>query len=153
MTNQNYAATNFVNCLRCIRHPLCLAVELAGGFRRGHAGLSHGSNPRPAQGRDSSRRADGVSCRPRGRRQANVWRDGWFASHHLAGRRNSAVTRCQVSAARTGEFAEPDYLVQVDTTLPNDPEFLDGTLWGLNNYGQNGARPTRTLMRRRRGTC
>jgi subtilisin family serine protease len=36
------------------------------------------------------------------------------------------------------EFAEPDYLVHADATLPNDPKFLDGTLWALNNYGQNG---------------
>jgi len=35
-------------------------------------------------------------------------------------------------------FAEPDYLVYADATLPNDPKFLDGTLWALNNYGQNG---------------
>lgn len=36
------------------------------------------------------------------------------------------------------EFAEPDYLVYADATMPNDPKFVDGTLWGLNNYGQNG---------------
>jgi len=36
------------------------------------------------------------------------------------------------------EFAEPDYLVYADATLPSDPKFTDGTLWGLNNYGQNG---------------
>ena len=36
------------------------------------------------------------------------------------------------------EFAEPDYLVYADGTTPNDPKFLDGTLWGLNNYGQSG---------------
>src|ERR1035437_8474288 len=35
-------------------------------------------------------------------------------------------------------FAEPDYLVYADATTPNDPKYLDGTLWGLNNYGQNG---------------
>jgi subtilisin family serine protease len=35
------------------------------------------------------------------------------------------------------EFAEPDYLVYADATLPNDPYFTNGTLWGLNNYGQN----------------
>jgi len=35
------------------------------------------------------------------------------------------------------EFAEPDYLVYADTTSPNDPKYVDGTLWGLNNYGQN----------------
>ena len=34
-------------------------------------------------------------------------------------------------------FAEPDYEGQV-AGLPNDPKFLDGTLWGLNNSGQNG---------------
>jgi hypothetical protein len=31
------------------------------------------------------------------------------------------------------EFAEPDYLVYADATLPNDPYFTNGTLWGLNN--------------------
>jgi subtilisin family serine protease len=39
------------------------------------------------------------------------------------------------------EFAEPDYLVYADATLPNDPKFLDGTLWGLDNYGQGGGTP------------
>jgi subtilisin family serine protease len=36
------------------------------------------------------------------------------------------------------EFAEPDYLRYTTLTTPNDPKFMDGTLWGLNNYGQNG---------------
>jgi len=36
------------------------------------------------------------------------------------------------------EFAEPDYLVYANAALPNDPKFVDGTLWWLNNYGQNG---------------
>jgi len=36
------------------------------------------------------------------------------------------------------EFAEPDYLRQITSTEPNDPKYLDGTLWGLHNYGQNG---------------
>ena len=35
-------------------------------------------------------------------------------------------------------FAEPDYLRYLDLTTPNDPQFVDGTLWALNNYGQNG---------------
>jgi subtilisin family serine protease len=35
-------------------------------------------------------------------------------------------------------YAEPDYLRYTTLTTPNDPKFLDGTLWGLNNYGQNG---------------
>src|SRR5438094_3131401 len=35
------------------------------------------------------------------------------------------------------EFAEPDYTGRVFAT-PDDPKYLDGTLWGLNNTGQNG---------------
>ncbi len=35
------------------------------------------------------------------------------------------------------EFAEPDYTVHADLA-PNDPKYLDGTLWGLNNTGTNG---------------
>ena len=34
-------------------------------------------------------------------------------------------------------FAEPDYLVYAAAT-PDDPLYANGTLWGLNNYGQNG---------------
>src|SRR5438876_4224313 len=34
------------------------------------------------------------------------------------------------------EFAEPDFTGRVFAT-PNDPKFLDGTLWGLKNTGQN----------------
>jgi subtilisin family serine protease len=36
------------------------------------------------------------------------------------------------------EFAEPDYLRHTALTTPNDPKYLDGTLWALNNYGQDG---------------
>jgi hypothetical protein len=36
------------------------------------------------------------------------------------------------------EFAEPDYPVYADTTLPNDAYFTNGLLWGLYNYGQSG---------------
>ncbi len=38
------------------------------------------------------------------------------------------------------EFAEPDYFMHADAT-PNDPQYLNGTLWGLNNTGQNGGTP------------
>jgi subtilisin family serine protease len=38
-------------------------------------------------------------------------------------------------------FAEPDYVRSVAATFPNDPAFLDGTLWGLHNTGQNGGTP------------
>jgi len=36
------------------------------------------------------------------------------------------------------EYAEPDYIVHVAATTPNDPYYTNGTLWGLNNTGQNG---------------
>lgn len=32
---------------------------------------------------------------------------------------------------------EPDFVVRIAATTPNDPAYLDGTLWGLNNMGQN----------------
>jgi subtilisin family serine protease len=35
------------------------------------------------------------------------------------------------------EFAEPDYEIHA-TATPNDPKYTDGTLWGLNNTGQDG---------------
>src|SRR5690348_12843835 len=38
------------------------------------------------------------------------------------------------------EFAEPDYLVHGCAT-PNDPLYLKGSEWGLNNTGQNGGVP------------
>jgi subtilisin family serine protease len=40
------------------------------------------------------------------------------------------VTRYQQSGLV--EFAEPDYIGHTFATLPNDPKYLDGTLWGLN---------------------
>jgi subtilisin family serine protease len=42
---------------------------------------------------------------------------------------SSLITQYQQSGLV--EFAEPDYLGQVFSTTPNDPKFLDGTLWGL----------------------
>ncbi|MDX1953846.1 MAG: S8 family serine peptidase [Verrucomicrobiota bacterium] len=35
------------------------------------------------------------------------------------------------------QFVEPDYVVQGSLT-PTDPAFVNGTLWGLRNQGQNG---------------
>jgi subtilisin family serine protease len=35
-------------------------------------------------------------------------------------------------------FAEPDYRVRAAVTEPNDPRYLNGALWGLNNIGQSG---------------
>jgi subtilisin family serine protease len=39
------------------------------------------------------------------------------------------------------EFAEPDFIRKLNLTEPNDPRYLDGTLWGLHNSGQNGGTP------------
>jgi subtilisin family serine protease len=47
----------------------------------------------------------------------------------------SLITQYQKSGLV--EFAEPDYEIHAAAT-PNDPKYLDGTLWGLNNTGQNG---------------
>jgi subtilisin family serine protease len=38
-------------------------------------------------------------------------------------------------------FAEPDYFGHTMVTTPNDPRYLDGTLWALNNSGQSGGTP------------
>lgn len=47
----------------------------------------------------------------------------------------SLITKYQQSGLV--DFAEPDHSVRMAATVPNDPKFLDGTLWGLNNTGQN----------------
>jgi subtilisin family serine protease len=38
------------------------------------------------------------------------------------------------------EYAEPDYIGHV-FAIPDDPKYLDGTLWGLRNTGQDGGLP------------
>ncbi|HON07973.1 MAG TPA: S8 family peptidase, partial [Verrucomicrobiota bacterium] len=38
------------------------------------------------------------------------------------------------------EFAEPDFIIKTDQSTPNDPRFLDGSQWGLNNVGQFGGK-------------
>lgn len=45
------------------------------------------------------------------------------------------IAKCEQSGLV--EFAEPDYLLHAALT-PNDPKYLDGTLWGLHNTGQAG---------------
>jgi len=51
----------------------------------------------------------------------------------------SVVPSCIAKYEQSGlvAFAEPDYEGQL-AAIPNDPKFVDGTLWGLNNNGQNG---------------
>lgn len=53
------------------------------------------------------------------------------------------VTNFVARYAQSGlvEFAEPDYEFHASATMPNDPKYLDGTLWGLNNFGQSGGTP------------
>ena len=43
------------------------------------------------------------------------------------------------------QFAEPDFVVSIASTFPNDPFFQNGTQWALNNYGQNGGLPDADL--------
>ena len=48
------------------------------------------------------------------------------------------IAKCERSGLV--EFAEPDYLGHVHAT-PDDPKYLDGTLWGLHNTGQASGTP------------
>jgi subtilisin family serine protease len=47
----------------------------------------------------------------------------------------------QYQASGLVSFAEPDGMVYADATLPNDPYFANGLLWGLDNYGQSSGTP------------
>ncbi|MDD5138831.1 MAG: S8 family peptidase [Verrucomicrobiales bacterium] len=53
--------------------------------------------------------------------------------------KGETVTSLIAQYQRSGlvEFAEPDYEIHA-AAIPNDPKYTDGTLWGLNNTGQNG---------------
>ena len=53
-------------------------------------------------------------------------------------RRNRLTQRIN-DLKRSGlfEYVEPDYIVET-SLLPTDTAFTGGTLWGLNNTGQNG---------------
>src|SRR5580765_479821 len=53
-------------------------------------------------------------------------------------RRTRLLTRIEaLRASGLFEYVEPDYIVHA-FLAPNDQAFVDGTLWGLRNYGQNG---------------
>ncbi len=45
-----------------------------------------------------------------------------------------------LAGAAALRYAEPDYIVRSSAT-PNDPRYLDGSLWGLHNTGQNSGTP------------
>ena len=45
----------------------------------------------------------------------------------------------QISAMPGVRYAEPDCIVCLDETFPDDPDFSE--LWGLHNMGQTGGRP------------
>lgn len=63
--------------------------------------------------------------------------DGATGGTELA-QRNRLIQRIN-DLKRTGlfEYVEPDYLLTADLT-PTDAAFVDGSLWGLKNTGQNG---------------
>src|SRR5690606_11805000 len=50
-----------------------------------------------------------------------------------------AVGDAILNLRRSGlvEIAEPDYILTAQET-PNDPQFINGTQWGLRNTGQSG---------------
>lgn len=52
-----------------------------------------------------------------------------------------ATVLAEYQASGLVEFAEPDYFAQLVTTAPNDPYFQNGSLWALNNFGQDGGAP------------
>jgi subtilisin family serine protease len=47
----------------------------------------------------------------------------------------------QFSTSGKVVYAEPAYIRYITVTNPNDPKYTDGTLWNLNNSGQNGGTP------------
>ena len=51
------------------------------------------------------------------------------------------LTSRMTALVQSGQFAyvEPDYIVHA-TVAPTDSKFVDGTLWGLRNYGQSGGK-------------
>jgi subtilisin family serine protease len=53
---------------------------------------------------------------------------------------NLAVGQAIEALYRSGavEYAEPNYPIRPCAVTPNDPYFVDGSLWGLHNTGQNG---------------
>jgi subtilisin family serine protease len=57
-------------------------------------------------------------------------------------REGSSVESTIAEYSKSGlvEYAEPDHVRRLAVS-PNDPKFLDGTLWGLNNTGQSGGTP------------
>ena len=52
----------------------------------------------------------------------------------------TTVTQAIAQFQNSGQvaYAEPDYIRYLTVTNPNDPKYTDGTLWNLNNTGQNG---------------
>src|SRR4051794_3522979 len=55
----------------------------------------------------------------------------------LAANQDSRAIVAEYQQSGLVDFAEPDQLGHVFAT-PNDPKYLGGTLWALNNIGQNG---------------
>ena len=64
-----------------------------------------------------------------------------IAVHHLKLPKDMAVQETVDLLRKSSlvEYAEPNYIRYLDTTIPNDPNF--GDLWGLNNTGQTGGTP------------
>ncbi len=131
-----------------------ILIALAGIFSAGACVAAQTASVGPASSVAKPYRADRIIIQPKSaagsaalarfhaQRGSRVW--GTFAGagqlQVLEVPVGETVESLVVQYQQSGlvEFAEPDYLVYASATLPNDPKFSDGTLWGLNNTGQNG---------------
>ena len=120
---------------------LLLAVGLASLF----IWLAASANAQPAQ---PAYRADRILIKPKAgvnraaldnfhlARKADVLRtfDGIGHLQVLSVPKGETVQGLIAQYQKSGlvEFAEPDYVGHIFNTTPNDPKYLDGTLWGLN---------------------
>ncbi len=76
-----------------------------------------------------------------GSRSADPTEDGPHQIYiaELVSRTDVVALSQQISAMPGVRYAEPDCIVCLDETFPDDPEF--GELWGLHNTGQEGGLP------------
>ena len=108
-----------------------------------------------ATGESSAFRADRVLVRFKPHVTEEECSEFYARLQLLVHRRFTIIENCEVLVLPTGviveelirqcetselvDMAEPDYWVHA-SAAPNDPGYLNGTLWGLNNSGRNGGR-------------
>ncbi|MEI2723834.1 MAG: hypothetical protein V9H26_09930 [Verrucomicrobiota bacterium] len=98
-----------------------------------------GHSWKPERQRPAVRPVRGSSIATKCCRNSSCWtRTGPATGDDEAALRTRLIQRIN-DLKRTGlfEYVEPDYLVEANA-LPTDQAFVDGSLWGLRNTGQNG---------------